>query len=196
MGAIIRVQYPTMTTVRAPDQPLAPSIGQPCPAVQAAATASGAPAIDRKTVGKMVTSLIHAESALYAITREWRHDAAGRKFSRLRLLLDEQLSEIGVRLTRLAARNRDLGSRDSTGHGDIASAPRTDMATGALQAFMIRELLKRHEMLVVMLKRGPGVTGGRFPDNETAGLMAALAADHEKDAFMLRALLWEIENTP
>lgn len=185
-----------MSTVYAPVPRLFPTIGRLCPAVQTAAIASNPAALDRKAVGKVLTSLIHAESALYAITREWRYDAAGRKFVRLHLLLDEQFSEIGVRLTRLAARSRDLGAWNCTGHGDIASASRATMAAGALQTYMIHELLRLHEMLVVSLKRGRAVTGGRFPDNETADLMAALAVDHEKDAFMLRALLWEIENTP
>jgi hypothetical protein len=30
-------------------------------------------------------------------------------------------------------------------------------------------------------------------DGATAKLLAALTADHEKDAFMLRALLWEVQ---
>ena len=184
----------TMSTVYAPGPRLAPTIGQPCPAIQTTAIGSSPAASDRKAVGKMLTSLIHDESALYAITREWRYDAVGRKFVRLHLLLDEQFSEIGVRLTRLAARSRDLGAWNGTGHGDIASVPRAAMAAGALQTYIIRELLRYHETLVARLKRTRSVTGGRFADTETAELMAALAADHEKDAFMLRELLWEVEN--
>lgn len=185
-----------MTTVYAPVPRVVPTIGEPCPAIQPVATGSTPATRDRKAIGKVVTSLIQAESALYAITREWRYDAAGRKFTRLHLLLDEQFSEIGVHLTQLAARARDLGAWNCTGHGDGVSAPPSAVPGGALQSYMIRELLGLHEALVVNLKRGPSITGGRFPDNETAELMAALAAAHEKDAFMLRALLWEIEDTP
>lgn len=142
----------------------------------------------------MLTGLIHAESALYAITREWRYDAAGRRFLRLHLLLDEQFSEIGIRLTRLAARSRELGAWNCTGHGDGASVPQAAVAGGALETYMIRELLRHHENLITRLKRTRAVTGGRFADNETAQLMAALAADHETDASMLRKLLWEAEH--
>jgi DNA-binding ferritin-like protein len=142
----------------------------------------------------MLTSLIHAESALYAITREWRYDAAGRRFLRLHLLLDEQFSEIGIRLTRLAARSRELGAWNCTGHGDGASVPQAAVAGGALETYMIRELLRHHENLITRLNRTRAVTGGRFADNETAQLMAALAADHETDASMLRKLLWEAEH--
>jgi len=69
------------------------------------------------------------------------------------------------------------------------------MVGGALQTYMIRELLALHGALVDSLKLGRAVTCGRFPDTKSAELMAALAGDHEKDAFMLRALLWEVENT-
>jgi DNA-binding ferritin-like protein len=142
----------------------------------------------------MLAGLIHAESALYAITREWRYEAAGRKFVQLHLLLDEQFCEIGIRLARLAARSRELGAWNCTGHGDGAASPQAVAGGGALQTYMIRELLGHHENLAGRLRRTRSVTGGRFADNETAELMAALAAEHEKDAFMLRALLWEVGN--
>ena len=59
---------------------------------------------------------------------------------------------------------------------------------------MIRELLGRHETLATRLRRGSEETGKRFRDRGTTDLLADLAASHERDAFMLRALLWEVEN--
>jgi starvation-inducible DNA-binding protein len=149
---------------------------------------------EKKAIGELLAGLLNDESALYAITREWRYDTVGRKFLRLHALLDEQFSEIGLRLTRLAARSRDLGSWTSTGHGERAAPPRAAVAVGALQAHMIRELLSRHEALIASLKRGSVLASGRFHDRETTDLLAEFTANHEKDAFMLRALLWEVEN--
>lgn len=142
----------------------------------------------------MLAGLIQAESALHAITRDWRYDAAARAFVRLHRLLGEQLAEIGLRLGRLAARNRDLGAWHRTGPGDRMGASRAEMPVGALQTYMVADLLKRHETLVVSLKRGRAITGGRLADTETDELLATLALEHERDAFMLRALLWELEN--
>lgn len=183
------------STLQAPVSRLAPSVGIPRPALHPAAVGSQSAGRDPKAVGKMLASLLHAESALFAITRDWRYDAAGRKFVRLHLLLDRQFVEIGVRLSRLAARSRDLGAWDRTGEGDSARPARAEMAGGALQTYMIAELLRLHEALVVRLKRGRSVTGGRSADTGTDQLLAALALEHERDAFMLRALLWEVENT-
>ena len=59
---------------------------------------------------------------------------------------------------------------------------------------MMRELLSLHETLIANLKRGGAVASERFHDRETTKLLADLTANHEKDAFMLRALLWEVEN--
>lgn len=150
---------------------------------------------ETKPIGEMLASLIHDESALYAITREWRYDTAGRRFLRLHALLDEQFSEIGIRLTRLAARSRDLGASNSAGHETRAMQPRSPVAGDALQAHMIREILGLHEALIASLKHGSVSVSGQFHDGETTDLLADLTANHEKDAFKLRALLWEVQNS-
>lgn len=149
---------------------------------------------DPQGLGKMLADLLNDESALYAITRDWRYNAAGRKFLRLHALLDEQFSEIGVRLTKLAARSRNLGSWNSTGQRDQPVPARATAPADPLEAHMIRELLGLHETLIGGLKRGSAAAVERFHDRVTADLLADLTAQHEKDAFMLRALLWEVEN--
>jgi DNA-binding ferritin-like protein len=114
---------------------------------------------------------------------------------RLHALLDEQFSEIGIRLTRLAARSRDLGAWHSTGSGERAAAAGERMASGALQAYIIRQLLDRHETLLTSLRRGTALVAGSVYGDKTFALLADLTAEHEKDAFMLRALLWEVQKT-
>lgn len=137
--------------------------------------------------------LVTDEAALYALTHDWRHDSAGRKFVRLHALLDEQFTEIGRRLVKLASCSRDLNLPVSTGHGAaVSSHPAPD--DGALEAQRILELLGLHEALLVRLHDGKATTAAhRFyrPANE---LLTSLIAEHEKDAFMLRALLWEVQN--
>lgn len=149
---------------------------------------------ETKAIGEMLAGLINDEAALYAVTREWRYDAAGRKFLRLHALLDEQFSEIGTRLTQLAARSRELGARSSNGCGNHATPSRATVPNDALQIYMLRELLGLHAALIDGLKRGSMLASGQFHDSETTDLLARLTANHEKDAFMLRALLWEVEN--
>lgn len=173
--------------------PSAPTNEQTGPFMESIGGAPAPAGLDRKALGKTLESLMSAESVLYAITREWRYDAASRGAKRLHALLDEQFTEIGVRLTQLAARSRALGGWNSTGHGDIASLPRAALAGGALEAYIIRELLTLHQDLIVRLQRTRSVTGGRSPDHETAELMAALALGHEADARALRSLLSEFE---
>ena len=63
-----------------------------------------------------------------------------------------------------------------------------------LEVYVLREVLHLHEILIGSLQAGIRVIAGRFHDGKTTGLLAELTADHEKDAFMLRAMLWEVEN--
>lgn len=172
-------------------------VAPPQPAVAAAvAPRAGAVANASAEVAQLLARLLREESALYAITRGWRYDTAGRKFLRLHAVLDEQFSEIGRRLARLAARCRDLAARNSAGHGEPAPTLRDPASGGGLEAHMIRELLALHETMSGHLRSASNATRDRFHDLITTELLADLAMNHEKDAFMLRALLWEVENNP
>lgn len=184
-----------MHTVPRVIAPLPPAFGQPLPAADCRPSAGRMTSDDARAVINILASLIRDESALYAITREWRYDTVGRTFVRLHRLLDEQFSEIGIRLTQLAARSRELGSWNSTDQGGRAVPPPETVAGGASQAQMIRELLGLHEALLTSLKRATAAIRRRFHDGATITLLADLIANHEKDAFMLRALLWEAQNT-
>ncbi len=79
---------------------------------------------DTEAVCNSLVGLSGDESALYAITRDWRYDASGRKFERLHRLLGEHCSDIGIRLIRLAARRRELGCGYTTDHGGRAAKRR------------------------------------------------------------------------
>jgi starvation-inducible DNA-binding protein len=144
-------------------------------------------------IGQLLARLMADESALYAITRDWRYDSAGRRFLRLHMLLDEQFTEIGRRLVVLAACSRDLNQEVSTGHRAAVSSPRGPEGD-ALQGHMIRELLGLHEALLVRLRDGKAITAELGANSSTTELLTGLIAEHEKDAFMLRALLWEVQN--
>lgn len=159
--------------------------------VSAPVDVADAPALPE--IRQLLGRLLGEESTLYAITREWRYDAAGRMFVRLHALLDEQFTEIGRRLVRLAARSRDLGCWTSTGHGDRAMPARVTASAGELEAHILNELLALHQALLKNLHRGRA-TSQDAQDVTTRDILADLIADHEKDAFMLRALLWEVQN--
>jgi starvation-inducible DNA-binding protein len=171
-----------------------PVFGQPLP-VREEAREPAAPGVgETSTIGEVLAALLNEESALYAITRDWRYDTAQRQFVRLHALLDEQFSEIATRLMRIAARSRDLDAWNTTGHGERATQPMTTVAGGASQQDIIRQLLGWHETLIANLKRGSNVASKRLGDRETKAVFLDLIASHEIDAFMLRALLWEVEN--
>jgi DNA-binding ferritin-like protein len=174
-----------------------PHSAQPLPELAASPADASVPAHRAGTppeeMVRLFARLMADESALYSVTRDWRYDSAGRKFVRLHALLDEQFTEIGRRLVELAACSRDLDLNISTGHGDVGPR-RAEPDDGTLEVRMMRELLELHEGLLVHLRAGTTMTAALPRDGAIAKLLVALTADHEKDAFMLRALLWEVQN--
>ena len=145
-------------------------------------------------IGGLFARLVADESALYAITRDWRYDSSGRKFVRLHALLDEQFTEIGRRLVKLVACSRDLDLQVSTEHrGPAPSHNAPDERT--LEGHMIRELLGLHEALPVRLRDGKAILSEHRIYRSAIELLKDLIAEHEKDAFLLRALLWEVQNS-
>jgi DNA-binding ferritin-like protein len=144
-------------------------------------------------IEKLFARLVAEESALYAITRDWRYDSAGRRFLRLHALLGEQFTEIGRRLVALAACSRELKLHVSTGHGAVVASP-SGPKGDALQGHMIRQLLGLHEGLIVRLRDGRAMAAELRIYSSTTELLTVLIAEHEKDAFMLRALLWEVQS--
>lgn len=174
-------------------------VPHPVPALAAGDTGAGIPlpCASHATFEKferVLTLLVADESALYAITRDWRYDTAARKFVQLNALLDEQFAEIGVRLLKLAARHRALGLRISTGRRDCPKTSPTAVDDQVMEAHVTRGLLDLHSSLLVRLRAAKEMTAGHVHDPATTELLADLIAEHEKDAFMLRALLWEIQN--
>lgn len=174
---------------------------QPAPVRALRDDAGSVPAAGRASasasagMGRLLGRLLSDESVLYAITREWRYDAHGRKFTRIHALLDEQFAEIGVRLVQLAARIQAPGPRASTGPGKRAKPFWPLINDGALEAHMLRELLALHEAMLVHLRSGKSMAITQLYHVATIDLLTDLIAAHEKDAFMLRALLWEVQNT-
>lgn len=145
-------------------------------------------------VSALLADLLRDESVLYALTRDWRYDTAVRKILGLHALLNEQFTEIGLRLVKLAARSRALGLRVSMGHQDRSSS-HISGNEDELQARLMGELLERHEALLLRMRPAKTMTNNLLQDPITTELLADLIAKHEKDAFMLRALLREVQNT-
>jgi DNA-binding ferritin-like protein len=141
----------------------------------------------------LLTDLIQQEASLYAVTRDWRFDAASRKFVQLHKLLDEQFTAIGERLVRLSKHSRERGGGNSMGHAD--RVPTARGAPGELQAQIFGELLAKHQSVLAVLHGGTAQMAKQSSAQATTELLADLTAHHEKDASMLRALLREVKKT-
>lgn len=145
-------------------------------------------------ITQLLARILREESALYAITREWRYNTAALKFLRLHALLDAQFSDIGIRLTQISGRCLALNGWTATSPGERGPDLGTPAPEQELEAHILRHLLGLHDAMVTRLRSGSALIEERFHDRPTVALLADLGANHERDAFMLRALLWEVQH--
>lgn len=132
------------------------------------------------------------EATLYAVASEMRGAAPGQD-SRLRVMLEQHLSEMAPRIGRLAecigGTAREYARRENPRQGRL-TAPEG----GEDDCDAIRALFARHRGLLSLLRDATTVRAAHFEDELTAKVLADLIAGHEEQAFKLRALLWEYRN--
>lgn len=148
-----------------------------------------------KAVGaSRLTRIFTDEAALYAATETSRYDAGAREFEPLRELLDRQLPLLRSRLVRLAKCNGEAGKR----HPSLRRGPRRTLQSEwqplVDEAETMRTLIVSHNALLSRLRAATIVRAAHFDDMTAAKLLADLIAEHEQDAFALRALLWEFHH--
>jgi len=144
-------------------------------------------------IGRLLNLLLAQENMIFTVMQDHRFNPTERTFARLRSSLGDQFQEQGARLAHISRRTRALGKRAHTGWADFMAHRPTREPTAAVDGDVVRELIKLHEEIVAKLQAGITLSTEGFGDGETANVLADLVAEHEKDAFMLRALLWEDE---
>jgi hypothetical protein len=135
-----------------------------------------------------MAGIIAEESELFAITRDWSYEAFRRRFVQLYALLEELLREIGVCMTWILA---CVANPEAHPPEDAIPPRKSAVTVDALQVDIARLLLRRHEDLIARLKSTNSASNTGHNDRTRRMVLADLTAERQKDAFLLRALLWE-----
>ncbi|HVM33238.1 MAG TPA: DNA starvation/stationary phase protection protein [bacterium] len=144
----------------------------------------------REKVGKLLNILLSDEVAFYLKTRNFHWNVAGPHFNDLHKFFEGQYEALDEILDQVAERARALGVPAFGSFAEFSRATRLKenpssrpLAAGE----MVRQLLADHEAIIRYL-REDRVVPARAGDAGTDDFLVGLIEEHEKMAWMLRAM--------
>jgi starvation-inducible DNA-binding protein len=143
----------------------------------------------REHVAEALVRLLADTYTLYLKTHNFHWNVTGPMFNTLHLMFEQQYTELGAAVDRIAERIRALGFPAPGSYKAYARLSSIKEAEGVPSAEeMIAQLAKDQEALVRTMRRmSPTVEGA--DDEASADLLADRMQAHEKNAWMLRSLL-------
>lgn len=175
------------------------SPGKPTEARQAAASTGNAPAIDigisgsdRKKIAEGLSRFLSDSFTLYLKTHNFHWNVTGAMFNSLHVMFEAQYNEQWLALDETAERIRALGLNAPGSYGEfmrLSSIPEEPGLTDTADwREMVRQLVAGNEA-VARTARKVLKTADEGGDDPTVDLMTQRLQVHEKNAWMLRALL-------
>ncbi len=144
---------------------------------------------------QILNRVLADETVLYAKTRDYHWNVAGRRFHDLHLFFESHYEELAKIGDSVAERARALGR---AARGTLAEAlavtrlketPDHNLAAGE----MVENLLEDHETIIRHLREDIETCDQKFHDMGTSNFLTDLMEQHEKMAWMLRACREERE---
>lgn len=152
--------------------------------------------LTEKSRGSAVTTLnalLADEFVLGARTRNYHWNVTGPHFYDLHKLFGSQYEALDETMDEMAERARTLGGRAVGTLSEFLKLARLKEQPGKYPTAsqMTAQLLAGHEALIRQLRRDVEFCGGKLGDAGTADFLTGVMEQHEKMAWMLRAILDE-----
>ncbi len=146
---------------------------------------------DRKSVVKILNALLADEYVLYTKTRNFHWNVTGIHFHDLHKFFESQYEALEEIIDQIAERATTLGEKAAGTLKEFIALARLKEAPGKYPADkeMIRTLLKDHETVIQQLRKDLEACDEKHGDMGTSDFLTGLMEEHEKMAWMLRALL-------
>ena len=143
----------------------------------------------RREIAEGLSRLLADTYSLYLKTHNFHWNVTGPMFNTLHLMFETQYTELAVAVDLIAERIRALGFPAPGSYGDYAKLSSIADAEGVPAAEdMIRQLAEGQEA-VVRTAREVFPAADAANDESTADLLTQRMQLHEKNAWMLRAML-------
>lgn len=146
---------------------------------------------DLKNCAELLTCALASETTLYMKTRKAHWNVTGESFMELHKLfqvqytqMEESIDEIAERIGKLG--HHTIGTMDEfTKHSKLKESP----GKYPTSKEMMKELLKDHETMTILLRKGVELCADKYNDLGTADFLTGLMEQHETTAWVLRRYL-------
>lgn len=144
---------------------------------------------DRREIASQLSNLLADSYTLYLKTHNYHWNVTGPQFNTLHGMFETQYTELAAAVDEIAERIRALGVTAPGSYKEFAELTEIPEGTGHESAEeMIRELVKGQETVVRTARKAfPAADAAN--DEPTADLLTQRMQVHEKNAWMLRAML-------
>lgn len=144
----------------------------------------------RKGVAKLLNGLLADEYVLYTKTRNFHWNVTGPQFHDLHKFFESQYEELDEIIDEIAERVRSLGETPIATLAAFLKESRLKEPSGKLSAKqMIEELLADHETVIRQMRDDIEDAGNKYHDTGNQDEITGWMEQHEKMAWMLRAML-------
>jgi starvation-inducible DNA-binding protein len=143
----------------------------------------------RTGAAKILNGILADEYVLYTKTRNFHWNVTGPHFSELHKFFESQYEELDEAIDDIAERVRALDQTPlSTLKGFLENTRLKESSTDLSAAKMIEALLSDHEAIVRQLRADLETIKEEHGDTGNQDFLTGLMEQHEKMAWMLRAL--------
>lgn len=148
---------------------------------------------ERHGIAEILTPLLADEYVLYTKTRNYHWNVVGPQFNDLHKLFEEQYNALGVIVDDVAERLRAIGLPAIGTLAECLEYTRLPESPGEYPpaSQMLVHLLQDYESIVRQLRNDIEMCEDASRDVGTADFLTGLLEQHEKTAWILRALLAE-----
>ena len=145
---------------------------------------------NRKEVVKILNALLSDEYILYTKTRKFHWNVVGPQFHDLHKFFESQYEELDEIIDEVAERARSLGGASFGTLNEFLSHARLKEKPGQNPNAdgMVLALLLDHEAIIQILRSDLQICTDRCGDVGTTDFLTGLMEQHEKMAWMLRAI--------
>ena len=148
---------------------------------------------DLKGITGILLKLLADEYLLFTKTRNYHWNVVGSHFHDLHKFFESQYEEIDGKIDEVAERIRSLGGNTISTMAEFIQHTRLEENPGEYSdaRTMVSKLLADHESIIRNLRKEVNVCFDKFHDIGTQDFLTGLIEDHEKMAWMLRAVIEE-----
>lgn len=141
-----------------------------------------------KSSADLLSGVLANEMTLYIKTRKFHWNVAGESFMELHKLFENQYKQLEEAIDEIAERIGKLGHKTIGTMQEFSklSALKESPGKYASSKELIAELLKDHESVIVMLRKGIEEADEKNKDAGTADFLTGLMEQHETIAWTLR----------